>query len=53
MTWYDYPDGNTANPVIFTSNVRESLVLDQTGEPFMLEEKKQVGFDLKKKKKGQ
>lgn len=40
--WYEDPK----SILVFVDEVRESLVLDQTGTPYKLHVKNSVGFDL-------
>lgn len=44
--WWDYSPQSIG---VTVKETRQSLVLDQNGEPFKLEEKNPVGFDLRRK----
>jgi hypothetical protein len=50
MNYFDFEDGFVPNVPIIVSEERKSLVLDRTGEPFILINKNKIGFDLKPKR---
>jgi hypothetical protein len=46
-----YEEGFVPNPVVYVQEGRSSSVLDVNGEPFKIETKRKIGFDLTPKPK--
>lgn len=43
-------EGQCPTPTVFEENPRESLILQPNGQPYQVESRRKIGFDLTPKK---